>query len=97
MGEKPKVVVAQSVSQFDKKKVLSNREKWATISYYYPQYTLQEASQLSWRDINLLLKTANRIQAEQNLLLLNMISAPHTEKGKGYTELAQALKKITEK
>ena len=82
MGEKPKIV-AQSVHSVggNNKKPLSNREKWATICFHYPQYTLEEASLLPARDIMLLLNTANRIQAEQNLLLFNMITVPHAKEG----------------
>ena len=99
MGEKPKIV-AQSVHSVggSKKKPLSNREKWATICFHYPQYTLEEATLLPARDILLLLDTANRIQAEQNLLLFNMITVPHSkEGGKVAKQISDDLIKIIEK
>lgn len=99
MGEKPRIV-AQSVHSVsgNSKKPLSNREKWATICFHYPQYTLEEASLLPARDILLLLDTANRIEAERELLLLNMIQLPHAkEGGKIAKRISDDLIKIIEK
>lgn len=65
----------------------TNRRLWAEVCYYYPQYTLKEASQLSARDIRLLLKTASRLEATRFYNLTQIASAPHSEKGKGVKEL----------
>lgn len=81
MGEKPRIVAQSVHSVGNGNKPLTNREVWATICFYYPQYTLKEVSKLPVRDIMLLLDTANRINAEQNSLLLSMIMAPHSKEG----------------
>ena len=62
MEEGQKRVVAKSVhSQVNDN---SKRELWATVCYYYPQYDLQSASQLPVRDIKLLLKVAEKLNAK---------------------------------
>ena len=66
---------------------LSKREQWAKVAYYYPQYTLEEASKLSLRDIKLLLKTVEREKAIDKYDLVQIAAAPHTEKGKGVKQL----------
>lgn len=66
---------------------VSNRALWARICYYYPQYTLEEASRLSVRDIRLLLNVANEIEAERFFNLTQIAAAPHTKKGKGVKQL----------
>lgn len=87
-----KHIVAKPVHPVDTEK-LSNRELWAMVSYYYPQYTLVEASKLSVRDIKLLLKIARRTQAEKLYNLTQIIASPHTEKGKGVKELTRYFEK----
>lgn len=94
--QEPKHVVAKSVHDLTVKK-LTKREQWAKICYYYPQYTLQEASKLSLRDIKLLLKTADREIAEKYFNLVQIASAPHTEKGKGVGDLTEHYQKIMRK
>lgn len=85
-GEKPKRIVAKPVRQSVSKEV-SNREIWASICYYYPQYTLKEASLLSKRDIALLLRVAQRLEAVKMRNLVQIVSAPHTKKGSGVKQL----------
>lgn len=89
-----KRVVAKSVHSEVKRK--TNRELWAEICYYYPQYTLKEASRLPIRDIKLLLKVAERIKAEDKYDLVQIASAPHTEKGKGVKQLSDYFKRKME-
>ena len=88
--EKPKHIVAQSIRREVSK--TTNRELWATICYYYPQYTLQEASQLSIRDIKLLLKTAEKLEAQKMLAFTQIAAAPHTKKGQGVKKLTDYYK-----
>lgn len=92
MDEKPKRIKAQSVHQARKTKT-SNREMWATVCYHYPQYTLKEASQLSVRDIKLLLRTAKKIEAEWKYDLVQIVASPHTKKGSGVKKLTEYYKK----
>ena len=71
----------------------SNRELWATICYYYPQYTLEDAKKLSIRDIRLLLKIAAKKEAEKYLQLTQIVASPHTKKGQGVKQLTNYYKK----
>lgn len=91
-GNKPpkevKHIVAKPVRHVNEKK-LTKRGMWAMIAYYYPQYTLKEASQLSMRDINLLLKTARKINAEKMYNLTQIVASPHTKKGEGVKQLTK--------
>lgn len=89
----PKVVSAKPVHLEDRAKKSSKRELWATVSYYYPQYTLKDAAQLSVRDIKLLLKVATTQKSIDYLNLLQIASAPHTEKGKGVKTLTNEYRK----
>lgn len=84
--DKPKHVVAKPVHQIKTKEV-SKRRIWASVCYYYPQYTLKEASKLSRRDINLLLSTAKRLEASRMKNLVQIAAAPHTKKGEGVKKL----------
>lgn len=90
-NDKPKRVVAQSIRKEQSK--ATNRELWATICYYYPQYTLEEASKLSIRDIKLLLKVSEKLEAQKMLALTQIAAAPHTKKGQGVKKLTDYYKK----
>ena len=50
-----------------------------TLCYYYPQYTLQEARNLPYKHVILLINTAHRIKAADNLNLLQIVAAPNYE------------------
>lgn len=89
---KPKHIVAQSIRKEQSYKA-TNRELWATICYYYPQYTLEEASRLSIRDIKLLLKIAEKLEAQKMLAFIQIAAAPHTKKGQGVKKLTDYYKK----
>lgn len=91
-GEKPKHIVAKPVRPVKDKEV-SKRRIWASICYYYPQYTLQEASKLTRRDINLLLSTAKRLEAARMRNLVQIAAAPHTKKGEGVKRLLDFFQK----
>jgi len=78
---KVKQLQSQKAAGFDSLEIL------ATFCYYFPQYTLQEARSLPYRHINRMLKVAMKHKALEYLNLTQIASAPHTEKGKGVTEL----------
>lgn len=78
-------------------KASAKRELWATVAYYYPQYSLERASQLSVRDIRLLLKVAKAKEAERMFYLTQIAAAPHTEKGKGVKQLSDYFRKEFER
>lgn len=92
------VVKAKSIdsTKTKDKKRLSPRELWAMVCFFYPQYTLESASILPMRDINLLLKVANKENAKKYVQLTKIATAPHTEKGKGVETLMQEYKEIIE-
>lgn len=91
-GDKPKHVVAKSIHPVKNKEV-HKREIWASICYYYPQYTLKEASLLSQRDIVLLLSTARKLEAVKMKNLVQIVAAPHTKKGEGVKKLLDYFQK----
>lgn len=93
MGEKPNRVVAQPVHAM-KPDASKNRELWATVCFYYPCYTFQEASKLPARDIKTLIQTAKKLEAGRMYDLLQITTAPHTKKGKGVKQLSEHYKKI---
>jgi len=93
---KEKHIVAKPVRHINENKQ-SKRELWGMIAYYYPQYTLKQASKLSARDIMLLLRVARKIEAEKFYNLTQIAAAPHTEKGKGVKQLTQYFEKEIDK
>lgn len=66
----------------------------ATVAYHYPQYTLQELDEMPYRDVILLLKTAEKIDAGRMYNLTMIASAPHSDKGKGVKSLMEHFRKI---
>lgn len=62
-------------------KNIGGRELLARLCYYYPQYTLAAARRLPYKDVVLLLKTANKLEAEKHINLLNINAAPNAKNG----------------
>ena len=91
---KPTRIVAKPIKTQLFNKRGEKREIWATLCYYYPQYTLESASKLPVRDIKLLLKIAEEKEAEKMFNLTQISAAPHTKKGKGVKTLTEHFKKI---
>lgn len=73
---------------------LSKRELYATVCYYYPNYDLKKAQKLPARDINLLVKTAQKIEAMKFYNLTQIAAAPSSRKGKGVKKLLDHFKKV---
>jgi len=71
-----------------------NRLLYATVAYHFPQYTLEDVEKLPYRDVVLLLKTANRIEAERMYNLTMIASAPQSKNGKGVKTLMEHFRKI---
>lgn len=86
------VAVAQPVPSSED--TTSDRDIWATVAYYYPQYTLKEASKLPARDIKLLIKTAKKLEAQKMFNLTQIAAAPHTKKGEGVKKLSEHFKRL---
>lgn len=76
------------------KKSVSKRELYATLCYYYPQYTLKEASKLPGRDVTLLLKTAQKMEAIKMMNLTQIAAAPHSKNGRSVKKIADYFKRI---
>lgn len=70
----------------------TKRELYATVCYYYAQYTLKDAQALPARDLNLLISTAQKIEAMRMHNLTQIAAAPHTKDGKGVKKLLDHFK-----
>lgn len=77
-----------------KDKGASKRELYATVCYYYPQYTLKDVAKLPARDVSLLLKTAQKRQAEYLHNLTLIAQAPHSKKQANVKRLVEHFKKL---
>lgn len=69
------------------------REVYAELCYYYPQYTLKEAQELPARDVKLLLRVAQKQEAQRMFNLVQIVASPHTKGGKGVKKLSDFYKK----
>lgn len=72
----------------------NKRELYATVCYYYPQYTLKMVQDMAARDLNLLITTARRLEALKMYNLTQIVAAPHSKKGKGVSKLLEYFKKV---
>ena len=63
----------------DNTKRLSNRELYAMVCFYYPRYSLKQVQAMPARDVNLLLRTARRLEAAKKYDLVLIVSAPHAK------------------
>lgn len=72
----------------------SKRELYARVCYFYPQYRLDEVQKMPNRDVVLLLKVANQIEALKMLNLTQISAAPHTKRGAGVKRLTTHFKKV---
>ena len=72
---------------------LNKREMYATLCYYFPQYTLKDAAELPFKHVQLLLKTAQRIEASRMYNLTQIAAAPHTKKMQSVKKLSEHFKK----
>lgn len=72
----------------------SKRELYATVCYYYPRYSLVEVQNLPGRDVQLLLKTARKIEAQRMYNLTQITAAPHSRKQVNVKKLIDYFKKM---
>lgn len=77
-----------------KAKGASKREIYATVAYYFQQYTLTEVQAMPYRDVKLLLKTAQRQQASYFYNMTLIAQAPHTKKQANVKKLTEHFKKL---
>jgi hypothetical protein len=73
---------------------LNGDELLAQLCFLFPQYTLNEARRLPYKDVQLLLRVAQKQQATQLYNLTQVVAAPHTKKGEGVKKLSEHFKKI---
>lgn len=90
MAELKNVIKVQKVerasSGFETAKIL------ATLCYYYPQYTLQQARKLPYKHVKLMLDVALEQKNIDFIRLTQIAAAPHTKNGKGVGELLKLFK-----
>lgn len=72
----------------------NKRELYATVCYYYAQYTLQEVQKLPARDLYLLIRTAQKLEALKMYNLTNIAAAPHTKNGSAVKKIAEQFKRM---
>lgn len=77
-----------------KAKSFNKRKIYAKVCYYYPRYSLKEVEALSFRDVKLLLKTAQEEQASFMHNLTLIVQAPHSKKGANVKKLIEHFKKL---
>ncbi len=70
---------------------------FALLCYYFPQYTLEEAAELSFRDVQLLIHTAQKMEAARMYNLTQIAAAPHTKKMVNVKKLSDYFKKLAGK
>lgn len=73
---------------------LSRRKVFATVAYHFPQYTLKEVAALPYRDVQLLLKTAQQQQAAYFHNMTLIVQAPHSKKQQNVKKLVDHFKKL---
>jgi hypothetical protein len=86
--------MAEIAVQKAEAKKAKKREIYARVCYFYPQYKLEEVASMPNRDVVLLLKVANQVEALRMLNLTQISAAPHTKKGSGVKRLTTHFKRI---
>lgn len=71
-----------------------NRTLYAIVAYHYPQYTLKDVEDMPYRDVALLLRTAEQIEAGRMFNYTMIASAPQSKNGKGVKTLMEHFRKI---
>lgn len=74
-----------------------NRQIYAMIAFYFPQYKMTDVENLPYRDVLLLMRTAQRIEAERMYNLTLIASAPQSKNGKGVKTLVKHFKEIIDR
>lgn len=78
----PRVVKVKKIPQKETtEKIPDTTELLAKLCYLYPQYTLQQARNIPYRHVLILLRVAEKMQAMNYLHLLQIAIAPHTKSG----------------
>lgn len=88
-----KVIHVQKVPDSAAPKPASADEILATLCYYYPQYTFAAARRLAHKRVTLLIKTAQKMEAQKYYNLTQIAAAPHTKDGQGVKDLSELFQK----
>lgn len=73
----------------------TKRDLYAMVCYFYPQYKLSEVAKMPARDLFLLIKTAQKMEAMKMFNYTQIAAAPHSKKGAGVKKLAEHFKKMS--
>lgn len=57
--------------------------------YKYPQYTLEEARRMPYKQVMKMLRVARKIEAAKMLDLTQIIASPHTKNGDGVLKMVK--------
>ena len=77
-------------------KKLSKRELYATVCYFFPQYKLTDVEAMAYRDVLLLVKTAQKQQASYFYNMTLIAQAPPSKNQSNVKKLTDHFKKIAE-
>lgn len=75
---------------------ITKRELYATVCYFYPQYTLKDVQAMPYRDVRLLMKMAQRQQASYFYNMTLIAQAPHSKKQANVKKLTDHFKKTAD-
>lgn len=68
----------------------------ALFCFYFPQYTLEQARKLPYKQIRLMIGVAQKELARQRYELVQIVAAPHTQKGRGVRALLQHFRSLAD-
>lgn len=68
-------------------------DRLAEFCYYYPAYTIAQARRLPEIHVRRMLNKVRKLRAAHYYNLTRIASAPHTDKGKGVTDLLTEYRK----
>lgn len=71
-------------------------ETIARFCFHFPQYKFEEARQLPFKNVALMLRMARKERARQMYELTQIMAAPHTDKGKGVKKMLNYFQKQME-
>ena len=83
------IIKVQSIPQ----KKLNARRLLAQLCYYYPRYSFEEARKLPYKDVILLINTAQQEKALNYFNLTQIAAAPNTKNGGGVSKLIKHYQK----
>lgn len=86
--------IAQARAELSNPAFGDNRTLYATVCFYYPQYKLEDVEQMPYRDVALLLRIAEQMEASRMYNYTLIASAPHSKNGNGVKNLIEHFRKL---